>query len=94
MGLGTKYGPGGGARGRASSPLTVQAPPTNPGNGSGGPGVLRAFGDTGRGGINLSPAIGEASDVKTGRITLAAVNTIIIVMVGFYYWTRSAQGGG
>lgn len=76
----------------------VQAPPTNPGNGSGGPGILRgiATGDTGRlpGVAALSPAIAEVGEVRTGRITLGMVNLTILAMLGFYYWTRSAQGGG
>ena len=83
------------ARYRAVS--AIQAPPTNPGNGSGGPGILRglAQGDTGRlAGVNLSPALGEVSAAKSGRITLGMVNLTILAMLGFYWWTRSAQGGG
>lgn len=64
----------------------AQAPPTSPQNGSGGPGVLGA--------VNLAPALNEISDVRTGRITLGMVNLTILAFVAFYYWTRSAQGGG
>lgn len=92
MGLGTKYGPGSGARGRGSA-LTVQAPPTNPQSGSGGPGILRGLGDTGRSGI-VVPSTSDVSAAMTGRITLGMVEIVIVAMLGFYYWTRSAQGGG
>lgn len=64
----------------------VQAPPTSPSSGSGGPGVLGTF--------NVTPALSEVSDLKTGRITLALVDLTILAMIGFYLWTRSAQGGG
>lgn len=65
----------------------VQAPPTASGNGSGGPGILG-------GTVNASPAFDELSDITTGRITLGAINFVILAMIGFYFWTRSAQGGG
>lgn len=80
--MGGKYGTGMRGQGGAN----VQAPPTSPQNGSGGVGVL--------GSVNLTPAINEISDVRTGRITLGMVNLTILAFVAFYYWTRSAQGGG
>lgn len=70
----------------------VQTPPLSPESGSGGAGVLTARGDTK--GINLSPALSEIGDATTGRITLGMVNTTILAMLLFYYWTRTAQGGG
>lgn len=88
-----RYGIGGTARYRAVA--AVQSPPTNPGNGSGGPGILRGLGDTASmPSINLSPALSEVSEATTGRVTLGMVNLTILAMLGFYYWTRSAQGGG
>lgn len=62
--------------------------PAAPGNGSGGPGTLPGTS------ISFAPALGELGDITTGRVTLAAVNLTILAMLGFYYWTRSAQGGG
>jgi hypothetical protein len=34
------------------------------------------------------------SDVMQGRLTLAALELIILGMVGFYVWTHGIQGGG
>lgn len=76
-----------GGRGRRTTGGSVQAAPTNPGNGSGGPGILG-------GTVNFSPALSEVSDITTGRITLGMVNLTMLLMIGFYVWTRSAQGGG
>jgi hypothetical protein len=67
----------------------LQAAPTAPSNGSGGPGIL-GMGAT----VNVSPAVSEVSDVMTGRVTLGLINLTILAMIGFYVWTRSAQGGG
>ena len=61
----------------------VNAPPAAPSNGSGGPGIL-----------GIKPAMSSLSDLTTGRVTLGLVNIAIVGMVGFYFWTRSAQGGG
>lgn len=97
MALGPSRVRGIGDTSRYRAVAAIQAPPTNPGNGSGGPGLLRglAQGDTGRlPGVNLAPALAEVGDAKTGRITLGMVNLTILAMLGFYYWTRSAQGGG
>jgi hypothetical protein len=82
-GLGTP----GKRRGIGGGGGNMQAPPTAPGNGSGGPGIIG-------GGINVSPAFNEVADATTGRITLAMVNLTILLGIGFYVWTRSAQGGG
>lgn len=68
----------------------VNAPPTAPGNGSGGAGTLPGTGTS----VSFSPAVAELGDITTGRLTLAMVNTVILLMLGFYWWTRSAQGGG
>lgn len=70
--------------------LNVQAPPLTPESGSGGPGPLGGIGQT----VNVRPALSEISDVTTGRITLGMVNLTVLLMIGFYVWTRSAQGGG
>lgn len=34
------------------------------------------------------------SDVTQGRLTLAALELLILLGVGFYIWTRGIQGGG
>lgn len=85
------YGMGGAGRSRVGA--LVSAPPTAPDNGSGGPGVLGGIGNT-MSGLNFSAATSEISDVTTGRITLGMVNFTILLMLGFYWWTRTAQGGG
>jgi hypothetical protein len=36
----------------------------------------------------------EAASVIEGRISLVALNSIILAMVVFYIWTRGVQGGG
>ena len=65
----------------------VNAPPTAPGNGSGGAGVL--------GGAAFANSVtGEIDDLMAGRITLGMVGLVVVGFVGFYIWTRSAQGGG
>lgn len=81
MGTGKRYGIGSGG-------AAINAAPTAPSNGSGGPGALRV------GPLDFSPAVGEIGDITTGRITLGMVNLVIVGMIAFYWWTRSAQGGG
>lgn len=76
-------------RGIGGGGSNAQAAPTAPGNGSGGPGVLMG------GTANVSAAAGdEITDLMAGRITLGLVNITILALIGFYIWTRSAQGGG
>ena len=36
----------------------------------------------------------ELGDAMTGRISLLMLNTLVLALVLFYLWTRSAQGGG
>lgn len=93
----TKYGIGSTARSRFQA--VTQSAPLTPESGSGGPGILRgmpgAIGNTARGvRFDLSPAVGEVQDVTTGRVTLGMVNLTVLLLIGFYYWTRTAQGGG
>ena len=88
MGMGGRYGTG-----RRGGGASVQAPPTAPSNGSGGPGKIAGIGQTSSG-ITIQPALSEVSDVTTGRITLGLINLTVLAMIGFYVWTRSAQGGG
>lgn len=33
-------------------------------------------------------------DVTQGRVSLLMLNTLIVLLILFYLWTRSAQGGG
>jgi len=88
----TKYGIGSTARNRLAS---FQAAPLSPESGSGGPGILRGMGETARArGLDFSAATSEVREVTTGRVTLGMVNATVLVMILFYYWTRSAQGGG
>jgi hypothetical protein len=70
---------------------TAQVPPVYASNGSGGEGMIG--GAVARGGLSFASAKSEIADATTGRITLGVVNLVILGMVGFYLWTRSAQGG-
>ena len=36
----------------------------------------------------------ELGDAMTGRVSLLMLDTMILGLVLFYLWTRSAQGGG
>jgi hypothetical protein len=45
-------------------------------------------------GFSLGAARSELDDAMTGRITLAILDLVILGMVVFYLYTRSAQGGG
>lgn len=69
----------------------AQTPPTNPGNGSGGAGVLGAM-RTG-GGFTAATIRTDLSDVTTGRLTLGVIELALVGLIAFYIWTRSAQGG-
>jgi len=42
----------------------------------------------------LSNAATGASDLTVGRIGLGTIALLILAAMGFYYWTRSIQGGG
>lgn len=63
--------------------ITIAAP--NPTDGGGSDRAGAPF--------SLAPATGEIGDALTGRITLGVVNLTILAMIGFYVWTRGAQGG-
>ena len=65
----------------------VNAAPTAPSNGSGGAGTLNV-------GAVTSGIGGEIDDLMAGRITLGMVAASIVILGAFYFWTRSAQGGG
>jgi hypothetical protein len=49
-----------------------------------GGGVYTQVSDTAKG----------ASDLTVGRIGLGTIAILILAAMGFYYWTRSIQGGG
>lgn len=34
------------------------------------------------------------TDVTQGRVSLLILDTLILLMIGFYLWTHRAQGGG
>ena len=42
----------------------------------------------------LSDAVASTQDVNVGRIGLGTIAILILAAMGFYYWTRSIQGGG
>ncbi len=89
--MATRFGIGAGtARGIASGAQgIVAAPPTNMGNGSGGPGMLGGTVTA------VGTSIGnDIDDLRAGRFTLGAVGLSVVVLIAFYMWTRSAQGGG
>lgn len=44
--------------------------------------------------VSTAPTARELSDAMNGRITLAVVNLVLLGLLGFYVWTRGAQGGG
>lgn len=35
-----------------------------------------------------------SSDVRAGRVSIAVLETLIILLVLFYMWTHAVQGGG
>lgn len=43
--------------------------------------------------LNFSSAQNDISDAMAGRVTLAMLDLIIIGLIGFYVFTKSAQGG-
>lgn len=49
------------------------------------------------GGLTLNPIGGAQAgigDIVEGKITLAAIEVIILALVGVYIWTHKIQGGG
>lgn len=84
--MGASYGIG-----AASGRRMVNVPPLAPGNGSGGAGVIVP-------GVRGGSAVGTSinttlSDATAGRITLGLVELSLLGLIGFYFWTRSQQGG-
>jgi len=43
--------------------------------------------------LNFASARNDLSDAMAGRITLAMLDLIVLALVGFYVYTKSAQGG-
>lgn len=43
--------------------------------------------------VNFSSARNDVSDAMAGRITLAMIDLIVLALIGFYVYTKSAQGG-
>lgn len=69
------------ARNRTSAPTTTQmAPPAATSRAGQNNGLVREVSD-------------EIGDVFTGRLSLIALNTLVLGFVVFYLWTRQAQGG-
>lgn len=72
-------------RGRTAATVIQTAPPaaSDPSSGARGmrPGVVGEF-------------TSGFSDAMRGRVSLIFLNTIVVAMLGFYLWTRRAQGGG
>lgn len=75
----------------AASGRRVSVPPTNPGNGSGGAGVLAPAAAGGR--AVATSVRSDVSDLTAGRITLGLVELTVVSLIAFYLWTRSQQGG-
>lgn len=34
------------------------------------------------------------TDIRQGKVTIAVIETLVILMVLFYMWTHAVQGGG
>jgi hypothetical protein len=45
-------------------------------------------------GISGSFAFGKGGAEIEGRLSLGMAAGLIVALLGFYYWTRTAQGGG
>lgn len=45
------------------------------------------------GGVSFTSAQRDISEGMSGRVSLAMLDFIILAMLGFYLWTRNAQGG-
>lgn len=48
----------------------------------------------GMNGISGSFAFGKGGAEIEGRLSLGMAAGLIVALLGFYYWTRTAQGGG
>lgn len=59
---------------------------------SGGGGTAAVSGPS-TGGLSFTAATTEISEGLSGRISLAMLDFIIVLMIAFYIWTRNAQGG-
>ncbi len=43
--------------------------------------------------VNFAAARGEIGDAFAGRVSLAMLDLILLGLIAFYLWTRTAQGG-
>lgn len=43
--------------------------------------------------VDFSSARNDISDAMAGRVTLAMIDLIVLALIGFYLYTKSAQGG-
>lgn len=43
--------------------------------------------------VDFSSARNDLSDAMAGRVTLAMLDLIVLGLIGFYLFTKSAQGG-
>lgn len=43
--------------------------------------------------VDFSSARNDVSDAMAGRFTLAMLDLIVLALIGFYIYTKSAQGG-
>lgn len=43
--------------------------------------------------VDFSSAQQDLSDAMAGRVTLAMLDLIVLALIGFYLYTKSAQGG-
>lgn len=72
-------------RGRGPATVEMAAPGTD---------LTRAAQQSAGGQNGLrNQVVSEGSALLSGRVSLLALNSMILLMVLFYLWTRSAQGG-
>lgn len=54
--------------------------------------LMAAAQSTGQG--VLGTASTASGDVRAGRVSMAVLEVILVLLIGFYVWTRGVQGGG
>jgi hypothetical protein len=43
--------------------------------------------------VDFTAVRSDVSDITAGRVTLAMLDLILLGLIGFYLWTKTAQGG-
>jgi hypothetical protein len=80
-GLSPRFMRGGVGQSSMSASNVTSRGPILTGATTSGPG---AFGELGQ----------ELGDAASGRVSLILLDTLVIGLLAFYWWTRHAQGGG